>query len=162
MRPVIHSQKHYIQKSITTVTGGTVNVTPMSVAVTVDLKNSASEVEEGAIVKAIYLEIWARSSEAATASSGQMIVYKTQGDSSDPSAADMADLDSWDNKKNILYTTMGLINDNASIATPLFKGWIKIPKSKQRQGLADKLKFAMFPAAVDWHVCGFATYKEYT
>jgi len=162
MRPIIHSTKHYIQKSLATVVGGAVDTTTLIHAVSVASKDIATEVEEGATVKAIYLEMWARSGEAAVASSGQFIVYKSSGDMSGASAADMAALNGWDNKKNILYTTMGLINDNASIASPLFKGWIKIPRGKQRFGLNDKLFITFFPATIDWHVCGFATYKEYT
>ncbi len=104
--------------------------------------------------------MWARA-PATVATSGQMIVWKKTGDSSDPSTTDMAALGDWDNKKNILHTFMGLLNDDGSVATPIFKGWIKIPKGKQRQGLGDALKMSIFAPTTDWTICGFFTYKEY-
>ncbi len=74
----------------------------------------------------------------------------------------MAALGDWSNKKNIFYTTMGLFNDQDADAIALFKGWIKIPKGKQRQGLEDSLKIAIFTPTIDLHICGFCLYKEYT
>ncbi len=160
MRPIIQSKKHYVQTSLATVTAGTpTNI--VLVKTVADTPDTVEEVHEGAIVKAIYIELWLRSGSA-TNSSGQTIFYKKSSDTTNPSATDMAALGDWDNKKNIFYTTMGLINDVDSLALPIFKGWIKIPKGKQRFGLADKFQITIFSPTVDQHVCGFATYKEYT
>ncbi len=130
-------------------------------SVAVANKNQVQEVVEGAVVKAVYVELWVRAGEV-TAGSGQFIIYKTTGDSTSPSAADMAALGDWDNKKNILYTTMGLFNDQDADALPLYKGWLKVPKGKQRMGLGDQLRVAGYSPTIDLHVCGFALYKEYT
>ncbi len=161
VRPMVHSKKHYVQKSIATVTGGVVDSTNIIVAVEGQSIGAVHEVTEGSTVKACYVEMWARSGSA-TPASGQMIIYKRGSDSSGPSATDMAALGDWDNKKNILYTTMGLINDNDADAIALFKGWVKIPKSKQRFGLGDRLAMAVFTPTVDFQVCGMFIYKEYT
>ncbi len=80
------------------------------------------------------------------------------------SNADITNLFGYDNKKNIFYTTQGLAS-NDGIAGPhlLYKGWIKIPRSKQRFGLGDKLQFALASrgsGTITW--CGLALYKEYT
>ncbi len=161
VRPMVHSTKHYVQQSIATVAGGAVvNVTLVAAVATPD-KDAVFEVEEGSSIKAIYIEFWQRSSST-TPSSGQMILSKRISDATQPSAADMAALGSWDNKKNILYTTMGLFNDQDADAIPLIRQWIKIPKSKQRFGLGDALDLSFFAAVVDTQICGFATYKEYT
>ncbi len=77
---------------------------------------------------------------------------------------DMVDLFNYENKKNIFYTTQGLAS-NDGIAGPhnLFKGWIKIPKGKQRFGLGDRLQFALASrgsADIKW--CGLALFKEYS
>ncbi len=72
-----------------------------------------------------------------------------------------AALGDYTNKKNILYTTQALSNDQDADAIPLFKGWIRIPKSKQRFGLDDQLNFHVFAQALDQNICGFVTYKEY-
>jgi len=43
----------------------------------------------------------------------------------------------------------------------MYKGWIKIPKSKQRMGLGDRIVVQTFAQALDMIDCGFETYKEY-
>ncbi len=161
VRPMVHSVKHYVQYSIATVSGGTPLNKVIATAVAPDAAMGVDDVREGATIKAVYLEIWGRSS-GATPSSGQMIIWKAPGGTNNPDATEMAALGDWDNKKNILYTTMGLFNDNDADAIALFKGWIKIPKGKQRMGLGDDLIYSIFCPTVDINVCGFATYKEYT
>ncbi len=158
VRPIVHSIKHYVQFSLSTVVGGT--PTTKGIATGVESPSIVSHVMEGSVVKAVYLEVWLRAGST-TPSSGQMIVYKKQSDSSNPTATDMAALGDWDNKKNILYTTMGLFNDQDADAIPAFKGWIKIPRGKQRFGLGDTLNFTVFTPTIDLHLCGFSTYKEY-
>jgi len=158
---MVHSTKHYVQTSIATVLGGATLNTVLVDAVDVAAKTGLEEVEEGSSVKAVYLELWVRAGDTAAAS-GQLVVYKKVGDSSAPNATDMAALGNWDNKKNIFYTTMGLFNDQDADAIAIFKGWIKIPKSKQRMGLGDRIMWTIFTPTIDLHVCGFATYKEYS
>ncbi len=161
VRPIIHSVKHYVQKSIATVVGGTPDHTTIVLGAARDDVNTVTEVVEGSIIKAVYVEVWGRAGST-TPTSGQMIIYKRIGDSTDPSATDMAALGDWDNKKNILYTTMGLFNDQDADAIALFKGWIRIPKGKQRFGLGDRLKMSIFAPTIDLQVCGFFTFKEYS
>ncbi len=160
VRPMVHSQKHYVQFSIATVAGGGVLALEIATAVAVASKNLASEVVEGSSIKAVYVELWGRAGST-TPTSGQMVIYKRESNAGNPTAAQMAALDGWDNKRNILYTTMGLFNDQDADAIALFKGWIKIPRGKQRWGLGDNLTITIFAASIDLQVCGFATYKEY-
>ncbi len=161
VRPVIHSEKHYVQVSIQTATAGVVKNNSAVVAVPVADKNLTHEVEEGSIIKAVYVEMWIRAGST-TGSSGQFIIYKKSSDTSDPTTTEMAALGDWDNKKNILYTTMGLVNDQDADAMIAYRGWLRIPKGKQRFGLGDSLKTAYFAPTVDVQMCGFFTYKEYT
>ncbi len=158
---MVHSTKHYVQYSLATTIGGAVQSQTICVAVDVGAKNVANEVEEGNSVKAIYLELWVRAGDT-VGSSGQFIIYKKQSDSTNPSATDMAALGDWDNKRNIFYTTMGLFNDQDADAIMVYKGWLKIPKGKQRMALGDSLKWAIFTPTIDLHTCGFTTYKEYS
>ncbi len=160
VRPMVHSIKHYVQYSIFTVVGGTVVSKTIANAVATDVSQGIDKVVEGSSVKAIYVELRARAGDTVGAS-GQMIVFKAQADTGNPNAVDMAALGDWDNKRNIFYTTMGLFNDQDADAIALFKGWIKIPRGKQRFGLGDDLNFSIFSPSVDLQVCGFATYKEY-
>ena len=158
VRPVIHSKKHYVQLSLSAVTGGT--VLTEEIVKSVENPTALDTVEEGTLVKAIYCEYWVRG--GAADASGQAIIYKKTGDTTNPSATDMAALGDWDNKKNILYTTMGLFNDPDENAIAIYKGWLKIPKGKQRMGLGDNINLSIFAPVVALDICGFATYKEYS
>ncbi len=160
VRPTVHSTKHYTQFSISTVTGGQVDELDIIEAVAVANKDISKEVEEGASIKAVYIELWARAGST-TPASGQMIIFKTTN-SAGPSTTNMAALNNWPNKKNIFYTTMGLFNDQDADAIAIYKGWLKIPRGKQRFGLGDQLRIAVFSPTIDLQLCGFATYKEYT
>ncbi len=162
MRAPIHSIKHYVQKSLTTVLAGAVNVTNIIRAEPVDLVNDVFEVVEGSIIKAVYVEMWIRTNDT-SAGTFVMIIEKRPGiQPGEVSTTDMAALGDYENKKNVLYATQGLSNVTTNVATPIFKGWIKIPRSKQRFGLKDRLVMTVFAQALDQNICGFYTYKEYT
>ncbi len=162
MRPIIHSTKHYVQISLTTVATSTVSVTNLVQGVAVSDKNAVQEVEEGATVKAIYVEIWAIGSVSDQFFTA--IIGKFPSNAPAPSITDMAALGNWDNKKNILYTTQGLAsNDGIAAPIPLVRQWFKIPKGKQRFSLQDTIKFCIASrGSATVTICGFATYKEYT
>jgi len=161
VRPMVHAVKHYVQHSLATVALGVVTNIVVVSTVARDAVNTVNEVSEGNSVKAVYVELWIRSAST-TGASGQLIFYKKVADATNASSTDMAALGDWDNKKNILYTTMGLFNDVDADAIALFKGWIKIPKGKQRFGLGDRLVISVFSPTIDAHICGFFTYKEYS
>ncbi len=162
MRPVIHSNKHYVQQSLRTIVASALETTTIIEAVTVTSANLVHEVQEGAIVKAVYIELWVR---AAGASPGSYIfaVYKDPGGGTAFNTTQLAAMGASENKKNVFFFSQALINDNDADAIPIFRGWLKIPKSKQRFGLGDRLLIAFFAqGAVDMVACGFETYKEYT
>ncbi len=162
MRPIIHSTKHYIQTSLSTVTGLTQNIITLVNAVAVPDKNIVSEVEEGAIVKACYVEAWLRTLDS-VGGSFIVVLWKQPGGAANFSLTEMAALGDADAKKNIFFVSQGLANSQTADATPVLRGWYKIPKSKQRFGLGDKLLLQIFAqSTIDVAHCGFATYKEYT
>ncbi len=161
VRPMVHSIKHYVQHSIGTTVPGTEEDTTIVNAVLVQDQNTVSEVVEGATVKAVYVELWLRSA-ATAASSFVFIICKLPSGTNDPTDAEMAALGTWNNKKNILYTSQGLVNDVDSTALSVFKGWVKIPKGKQRMGLGDKFTWHLRAVGQSINFCGFETYKEYT
>ncbi len=162
MRPPIHSKKHYFQTSLTNVATGTVNTQQIIVTVEGPSADLVNEVVEGSVIKAVYLEMWGIGSVSDQFFTAAVI--KLQGGFGTPSVANMAALGDYPNKKNILYTTQGLAsNDGIAGPYPLFKGWIKIPKGKQRFGLADQLIWILSSrGSATITICGFATYKEYT
>jgi len=160
VRPMVHSQKHYVQQSIGTVVVGTNEDEAFAVSVAVSAKDQVFEVEEGAKVKAIYVELWIRSA-ATAAASFTFIICKRPGGVSAPNDAQMAALGNWNNKNNIFFTAQGLINDVDSSALNLVRGWIKIPKGKQRMALGDNLSWHLRTVGQSLNFCGFVTYKEY-
>ncbi len=160
MRPPLQSIKHYVQKSLTTVTGATADA--VKIYEGKDTRTGAAdEVLAGSVVKAVFVEMWTRGAEASPGNV-LMTLVKTQ-DGQNPTFSDMTNLHDYLNKRNILYHTQGLSNDNDADAIPFVRQWFKIPKGKQRVALGDKLFIVVTSQAViDQQICGFATYKEYS
>ncbi len=123
------------------------------------LANTALEVAEGAIVKAVFIEMWVRSGTAVEGA--VLLTFSKNPDLGTPAFADTIALDAWTNKKNVFYHTQGLTNDENADAIPFIRQWFKIPKGKQRMGLGDRLILTTTAQAIDADICGFATYKEY-
>ena len=162
MRPPIHSVKHYVQTSLTSIMAGAVDVTNVIRAEAPDDVDQVFEVIEGAIVKAVYVELWIRTNDTSPGTFVCVVEKRPGIQPGEISAADMAALGTYENKKNILFTSQGLTNDQDSLATPIYRGWIKIPKSKQRFGLKDRLVINVFAQALEQVICGMNIYKEYT
>ncbi len=75
-------------------------------------------------------------------------------------AGDAAALNAYDNKKNIIYTQIGLISDNLTYPMNVIKGWFKIPKGKQRMGLNDRWNLNIFAQSNGITGCGMFIFKE--
>jgi len=160
VRPMVHSTKHYVQQSIGTTVPATDTATVIAQAVEVVDKNQVFEIEEGSSIKAVYLELWVRSA-ATAAASFTFVFLKRNALMGVPTTAEMAALSDYGNKKNILFTCQGLTNDVDSTALSVYRGWIKVPKSKQRMGLGDILSWHLSAIGQSVNFCGFCTYKEY-
>ncbi len=162
MRPVIHSTKHYRQMSLSTVVTVTRNSEVLCEAKEGTTASAVDEVIEGALVKAIYIELWCLNS--GNDGSEVITLDKVNGQAVVMSFADTSALGLYKNKKNILWTHQGLSsNDGVSGPYNVIRQWIKIPKSKQRMGLGDRLILTISnPSLNTLTYCGFSTYKEYT
>ncbi len=162
VRAMVHSVKHYVQVTLTSALTGATAFVAVADALNRPSVNLASEVNEGSSIKAVYMEIWAIGTTADQFFTA--ILAKLPGGVSNIANSQMVNLFAYDNKKNVLYTTQGLAsNDGIAAPIPIYKGWIKIPKSKQRFGLRDKLQFALASRGdATIKFCGFFLYKEYT
>ena len=162
MKPVIHSQKHLVQQSRSTV--ATVSTTALDIILSVSTadKTAVDEVEEGAVIKAVFVELWILDSS----NDGSFVITleKLPASIAPPAFANMNALGSWKNKKNILYTTQGLSpNDGVGNPVPIIRQWFKIPKGKQRFGLSDELVLNVCNnGANNLDICGVFIYKELT
>jgi len=160
VRPTINSNKHYVQISLATTLAGAAATNQFAVSVDAPLANTSNEVRQGSVIKAIFVEIWVRTNDT-SAGTALLSVYKKTSADTVMSFAQQISLHTYPNKKNVFYHTQGLTNVNTSQATALFRGWIKIPKGKQRMGLSDALCMTISAQALDQNWCGFITYKEY-
>ncbi len=164
LRAPIKSKKHIVQVSQTTVAQSAVLVTNLVVGVEATSTIPAN-VEEGAIVKAVFVELWLGNASTSVVGSYACILVKNVAGGSIPDSTDMSALHDYPNKKNILFTSQAILppTDGGQIA--IMRGFYKIPKGKQRFGLNDKLQLVVMNrnlTAVDINLCGFALYKEYT
>ncbi len=164
MKAPIHSKKHIVQIAQSTVAQAAV-VNTLLVESLETPSTTPSVVEEGAIVKACYVELWVSQDSNSIVGSYTAIIVKNPGGNANPVAADLAALHDYDNKKNILFTAQGLLTPNDGGQVPVVRGWYKIPKGKQRFGLKDRLQISLRNnnlTAIDINFCGLAIYKEYT
>ncbi len=159
VRPTVNSEKHMVQNSLDSVTAGAIQIDVLAQAV--DIPGTANtDVRVGAVIKAVYNEKWMRGAETSPGSF-VYIIYKLPNGLPFPTATNMANLNDWSNKNNILYTTQALTNDADADAIPLHKGWVKIPKGKQRMSLGDVIAVTFFAQVLDSVICGHSIYKEY-
>ncbi len=151
------------QNSQFTVASASVTNHTLISAVAVQDVNSAVEVTEGHLVKAIWIERWIVGDAASESPSFVSIVAKVPAEATLPTFTNMTTLDAYPNKKNILYTTQGLIAQANDNPTPIIRQWIKIPKGKQRFGLGDKLVVSIAAIGSPGLIgCGIGIYKSYS
>jgi len=161
VRPTINSEKHIVQQTLTTVDAGTIFVT--NIVAADENPQFPHQVRIGAIVKAVYVELWY------VGSSSQPVIQtstleKVVGDGTFMTQPEAQLLDEYRNKKNILYSTQGIVGDANTNPTPLMRGWFKIPKGKQRIGQGDRIVInvaALGEASNDLEICGLFIFKEY-
>ncbi len=164
MRAPIHSKKHIVQIAQSTV-GQALVVNELIIEAIEAQSTLPSQIEEGAIVKAVYFEFWLGQASSTIVGSYTLIIVKNPGGNANPLTAELAALHDYDNKKNILFTSQALAAPTDGGLTPVIKGWVKIPKGKQRFGLKDRLQLSIrnnTVTDVDINYCGFAIFKEYT
>lgn len=158
----IHTIKHYVHRANTNIaTGVALVINVVNVVAKGATRDSPDDIEEGAIIKAVHFEYWITGVLDGATSQFAFIVAKLPSGSTNPTATDMANLGSWENKRNILFSSQGVLPEGESgQSIPVIREWLKIPKGKQRFGLQDRLIVAFF-AVGTLQVCGLSTYKEY-
>lgn len=161
MKAPIHSVKHIVQKTVATVGLGALATVPIVRAVKSGAVANPYDVEEGSVIKAVFVEFWVTSDDAAQGSF-VLSIEKLNENTPIMTYAESIALDSYANKKNIYYTSQGLVAPNVSNPTPVIRQWVKIPKGKQRFGLDDTLYMNISGIGNGAQYCGMAIYKEYS
>ncbi len=159
MRPRVNVRKHILNLSLAAVTAGSIQNQNLFFAVPAPDANTAGEVREGAIVSAIYIELWITGDDA-VASSGIVTLEKISSDGPSMTTTNSAALDSYKNKNNIFHTQQGLFGPNTQVPIAVIKGWFKIPKGKQRFALGDSLILNIHAQSDGLNYCGLAIFKE--
>lgn len=157
MRPRVNTEKHYVQYTVTSVAAGAKSSQVLVEGVAAP--SATYDVREGAVVTAVYVEIWITLDDAAQGSFN-LNLEKGSTQMTQMSYANSIALHSYPNKKNVFFTTQGLVGPNVQVPTPAFRGWIKVPKSKQRFGLGDRFYLNLSGITNGINYCGFVTYKE--
>ncbi len=166
MAAVINSIKHYVHFSQATVVAGTVQNNVIVDTVSVSAAGAAStDVEEGAVVKAVYIEFWINN-DGDTSATIQFTISIEKLPIGNPlmTFTQSQNLGAYPNKKNILYTTQGLVGSEASGQPILIvRAWYLIPKRKQRFGLGDRVvcNISNIAGATGLIRCGISTFKEF-
>ncbi len=159
----INSVKHYIHVENATVASGARRGVVLIDATAAPATSAVEDVKEGAIIKAVFIESWVKSNASAgTDTKFQFQIEKVPAGQVGVSFTQMNNLQTYDNKKNTLFFSQGVIGDLTTQAIPVVRQWFKIPKGKQRFGLGDRLIINVAATAAEINNCGFATYKEYT
>ncbi len=163
VKATIKSVKHIVQHP-------QFGIAVASIANLVDVKgrgfpsavNTADDVVQGAIVKAVFVEIWILS--LAAISSFVIFCEKAKGGQPLATIGDANALDLYPNKGSILWTSQGLIGNETTNAVPIVRDWVRIPKGKQRFALNDEFRInvANIGAVNNISVCGMTIYKEYS
>lgn len=160
----INSTKHFVPRTRFETVAGTVveHVIVDSVALA-SVGATTADVQEGATIKAILVEFWMAPASSTTPTQFTFIIYKLPSGVGGPSLTDMLNLMAWDNKKNILFTSQGVLGlDSAGGTIPLHRSWLKIPKGKQRFGLGDRFAWSFVTVDSTAQACSMNIYKEYT
>lgn len=160
----INSIKHFVPQTSAQINSGTVTSHVIIDAVPQSSVATVADVVEGSIIKAVYVEIWIMNLGAAGPSQFILTIEKSPNGLAGPTFTNMANLMSYDNKKNILFSSQGILsdqNDGGNGAVPIHRSWIKIPKGKQRFGLGDRFLLSLAAVDANYRWCGMIIYKEY-
>ncbi len=161
----INSVKHYVHLTNTSVASGASLNHVVVDATVAPATGNAFDVKEGSIVKAIHLEYWIIGN-GASGSNTQfvMVIEKLPANAVAVSAAQILNLGAYTNKKNILFSSQGVIGQDVDGqgTVPLIRDWLLIPKGKQRMGLSDRIIMTIAAVGTSFNFCGLVTYKEYS
>ncbi len=162
IRPVIQSTKHYVTRTSGAVNAGTRTSMILAKAVVAPASTNTYDVLGGSVVKAVYVEFWIRSNGGTgTGNQFNLIIEKVSSGQASATYSQMLNMMGYPNKKNVLYTSQGVLSGSDTPSIPIVRQWFLIPKGKQRMGIGDEITLSASATDQQMQVCGFSTYKEY-
>ncbi len=161
MRQIINSEKRIVQVTLSNVAVGDTAIVTIVNAQQSPTASNPTHVKVGTIVKAIYAEMWVMGA-GQQPSTLTTLVMKNPGGDQNIDSTDMTNLNGYNQKNNIFELHQGLVGDANTNPAPFYRGWIKIPKGKQRMALGDLFQFAIKSITEGSQFCGFFIYKAYS
>ncbi len=154
----IKTIKHIFHTPATTIASGAqLAITLVDTVVEGAARATAVDVEEGARIESVFVEYWIQGVTAAKTAT--WCILKRPANVAGPTFAQMANLGGYPNKKNILNTGQGIAPTSGNVMN-IYKGWIRIPKGKQRFGIDDKLSMNVAAVGTNVILCGIVIFKE--
>ncbi len=154
--------KHMVNIENSQFASGTARTVEIVQAVAQTAVTNAGDVVEGSLVKTVYIEHWVKSfASAGTDVKFQLVIEKLSTGAASITFTQMNNLMSYPNKKNILYTSQGVLGDLTTQSIPIVRQWFMIPKGKQRFGLDDTLVMTISATSAALQTCGLAIFKEW-
>ncbi len=154
--------KHVINLENTVTANGTTRPIELVDSVAQPAVTDPQDVVEGSLVKTCYLELWFKSNaDAGQDTKFQLVLEKVPAGATSVTFTQMNNLMTYPNKKNVLYTTQGVVGDLTTQALPITRQWYMIPKGKQRFGLDDRLVATISTTGFGANICGLAIFKEW-
>ncbi len=161
MAPLV-TIKHMVNIENAQLTSATAGSIELVQAVAQTAVANTTDVVEGSIVKTVFLEMWIKSFAGAGEDTKFQLVLEKLTENSDPiTFTEMNNLMSYPNKKNILYTSQGIVGDLTTQSIPIVRQWFSIPKGKQRFGLGDELVVTISTTGAVLQRCGLCIFKEW-
>ncbi len=158
LKTIIKRVKHYQNTPVTVITSGaTGQVTLVDAIAEGATRSNSFDVYEGSTIESIYVEFWI--SGITLDKTATWVIVKRPANVAQPDFTDMANLGAYSNKKNIFNAGQGIPPTNGNVMN-IYKGWLKIPKGKQRFGLDDKLQLVVSAVGTNVNLCGLTTFKE--
>ncbi len=162
LAPIV-SVKHYVGQPKAGIALGVAITLEIAKTVAAPVNTNREDVSEGSLIKAVHFEYWLLGNAVSgNVTQFVMTIEKSPSNTINPTFADMLNLGGYANKKNILYTTQGIVgNKTDGPAIPVIRDWLKIPKGKQRMGQEDRILVTFATVDVAINFCGMSIYKEY-
>ncbi len=157
----INSIKHFVPNSKAIIVTDTVLNHVVIEAVAQNNVTATKDVVEGSVIKAVHVEMWIVPISTSVFTQFVLIIHKVPGGQTLPDNTNMLNLQNYENKKNILYTTQGVMGISPGTTLPLHRNWVIIPKGKQRFGFGDRLVVSVYNLGANIEACGMHIYKEY-
>ncbi len=157
----INTVKHYVGQPKVVVALGTATTIEIADVVAAPVDTNREKVSEGSMIKSVHFEYWISGGSSSNPSQFVLTIEKSPSNAINPTFADMLNLGGYANKKNILYTTQGILLGANAQAVPVIRDWLLIPKGKQRMGQEDRILVTMAAVETGMSFCGISTYKEY-